>query len=63
MTFEIRCADGRPCAEVIDRLAAADRAEFELGFSDAARRLRAIAARFAEVHGHGGSTQQIEEAS
>jgi hypothetical protein len=60
---EVRCADGRPCSEVVDRLVAADRS-FAQGFDDEANRLRASAERWANAHGHGGeSRDSIEESA
>jgi hypothetical protein len=48
-----RCADGRPCCEVADRLVAADVVEYVEGDVAAGRQLRQTAARFADAHQHG----------
>jgi hypothetical protein len=50
--WESRCANGRPCGEVADRLVAADVARLA-GEIEAAQALREKAARFAELHDHG----------
>lgn len=47
-----RCADGAGCTEVVARLTAADRSYRE-GYDVVATRLRATAARFAELHNFG----------
>lgn len=47
-----RCADGRPCCEVLERLLAADRSE-RVGMAAVAAQLRETAKRFAEAHGQG----------
>ena len=60
--LEVRCAAGRPCIEVADRLVAADTVQYVEGDVDAASRLRETAARFAELHNYGQPTH-LEEAS
>jgi len=57
---EVRCADGVGCAEVIERLHAADVAR-AIGEVEQARRLQAAAGRWAEAHAHGGAAQLGEE--
>lgn len=47
-----RCANGAGCAEVVDRLVAADRSDAD-GFHEVAAQLRETAQRFAELHRHG----------
>ena len=47
-----RCADGRGCVEVVARLEAADVAR-RIGEIEAAEKLRAAAAKYAEIHNHG----------
>lgn len=59
---EQRCGDGRGCAEVIDRLRAADLAR-GLGELDQADRLRQAASRWADAHGHGGAVALGEESA
>lgn len=60
--LEVRCADGRPCIEVADRLVAADTVQYVEGDVAAASRLRETAARFAELHNF-GQVIVFEEAS
>lgn len=53
---EHRCADGRPCVEVVDRLHAAETAVLQLGIDPtdpAIEALRWRAERTAEAHDYG----------
>jgi len=56
----LRCADGRGCGEVVDRLLAADRSA-AAGEHDVARELRQAAARWADAHGRGSTSGELGE--
>lgn len=47
------CPAGRASVEVVDRLVAADLAQYQLGLDDQARRLRETAQRWADLHRFG----------